>query len=209
MYRPHHFREDRLDILHRFMEQHLLATLVTTESGRPEANHIPVLLDRTRSTRGVLLGHIARGNPLWSNSEHNREVLVLFHGSDAYVSPSSYPTKQTDGRVVPTWNYAVVHVRGTIRWFDDRDQLHRVVCALTDRHESPRTRPWSVTDAPASYIDRMLKAIIGFEIEITDLEGKFKASQNKSAADRDGVRASLMNTQGPTQLDELVRDPRS
>ena len=208
MYLPNHFREGDLEVLRTFIERHPLATLVTAVNNRPEANHVPVLLDRSRGRIGVLVGHIARANPLWRTIAEGGEVLVLFHGADAYVSPSSYPSKQTDARVVPTWNYAVVHARGHIRWFGDHDRLQPLVSTLTNRHETARATPWALTDAPKSYIDGMLKAIVGFEIELTDVAGKFKASQNKSAADRAGVRAELTAAHDATQLDELVRDPR-
>lgn len=133
-------------------------------------------------------------------------MLVVFHGADAYVSPSSYPSKREDGKVVPTWNYAVVHARGRIRFFEDDARLHALVSKLTDHFEGPRPEPWSVADAPEDYVRAMLRAIVGFEIEITDLVGKFKASQNRSAEDRAGVR-SAMGAAGVGKLDELVRDP--
>jgi transcriptional regulator len=207
MYCPNHFREDRLEALHGFIARHPLATLVTSVDARPDANHVPVLLDRARGTFGALRGHVARANPVWRTIADNSEVLVLFHGADAYVSPSSYPSKRTDGRVVPTWNYAVVHARGHIRWIHHHDRLHEVVRTLTDEHEAARDAPWAVTDAPASYIDGMLKAIVGFEIELTELEGKIKASQNKSDIDRAGVRTALHDTHDPEAVDELVRAP--
>lgn len=208
MYRPNHFRDDRIEVLQEFIVRHPLATLVTAADGRPEANHLPVLLDRTRGASGTLRGHVARANPLWRTTADDTDVLVLFHGADAYVSPSHYPSKHVDGRVVPTWNYAVVHVRGRIRWHHDRDRLLQLVSALTDEHEAARAAPWAVADAPASYVEAMLKAIVGFDIEITGLQGKFKASQNKSDADRAGIRDALAGPQATADLDELVRPPR-
>ena len=208
MYCPRHFREERIETLLEFVMRHPLATLVTLADGRPDANHVPVLLDRTRGAMGSLCGHVARANPLWRTTSDDSEVLVLFHGAEAYVSPSSYPSKQVDGRVVPTWNYAVVHARGRIRWYHDRARLQQLVSALTDRHEAAQRAPWAVGDAPASYLEAMLKAIVGFEIELCGLDGKFKASQNKTEADRDGIRAALAADRGPVELDELVRSPR-
>jgi transcriptional regulator len=205
MYAPAHYREDEPARLYPFIERHPFATLVTTAGGRPEANHVPVLLDRSRGTLGVLQGHVARANPVWKSGES--DVLAIFHGADAYVSPSAYPAKQVDGRVVPTWNYAVVHARGRIRWFDDPPSLHRLVSALTLRHESSRSAPWAVSDAPVAYVEAMLRGIVGFEVEIVELAGKFKASQNKPATDRAGVRAELTASVDAAQLDELVRDP--
>jgi transcriptional regulator len=166
-----------------------------------------MLLDRSRGSLGTLTGHVARANPFWRRPGDGAEVLVIFHGAEAYVSPSTYPSKRTDGRVVPTWNHAVVHARGRIRFFDDRDRLHALVSGLTDRHEMPRLEPWAVTDAPAEYIDAMLKAIVGFEIEIAELTGKFKSSQNRSYADRAGVRAELRLARDGAEVEDLVRDP--
>lgn len=208
MYCPQHFREDRTEALLEFVARHPLATLVTLADGRPEANHVPVLLDRTRGEAGTLAGHVARANPLWRTTADDSEVLVLFHGAEAYVSPSSYPSKHDDGRVVPTWNYAVVHARGRIRWFHDAGRLHRLVSSLTDRQEAARAAPWAVSDAPAGYVEAMLKAIVGFEIELSELQGKFKASQNKSDADRAGVRDALAPHVDAPGLDELIRPPR-
>ena len=142
----------------------------------------------TPGRNGTLQGHVARANPLWRSVAEGAEVLVVFRGADAYISPSSYPSKRTDGKVVPTWNYSVVHARGTIRFFDDEARLHALVSNLTDRFERDRPEPWAVSDAPADYVRAMLRAIVGFEIEITELVGKFKASQNRSAEDRAGVR---------------------
>jgi transcriptional regulator len=206
MYLPRHFREERLDHLHAFIERHPLAALITSTDGRPDANHMPLLLVRQPDRLGTLRGHVARGNPLWRTTAEGSEVLVLFGGADAYVSPSWYATKRATGKVVPTWNYAVVHVRGRIRFFDDPEWLHTLVSSLTDRFEKPRPEPWAVTDAPTDYIQAQLRAIVGLEIEILDITGKFKASQNRPDADRDGVAAGLRET-GEAGLDELVRDP--
>jgi transcriptional regulator len=209
MYLPDQFRENRVEILHAFIERHPLGTLVASVGGRPEANHVPMLLDRTGGALGTLAGHVARANPVWRNVADATEVLVVFGGADAYVSPSSYPSKKTDGRVVPTWNYAVAHVHGRIRFFDDQGRLHALVSALTGRHEAGQPEPWAVTDAPEAYIDAMLRAIVGFEIEIAEISGKFKASQNRPDADRAGVRSRLREGRGEADLDELVREPAS
>lgn len=209
MYRPAHFREERLDVLHGFIERHPLGALVTLVSGRPEVDHVPMLLDRDAGQWGRLRGHVARANPVVRQTPDGTPVLAVFAGADAYVSPSAYPSKQVDGRVVPTWNYSVVHARGPIRWFDDPDRLHDLVSALTDRHESGRTEPWAVDDAPDDYVDAMVRAIVGFEIDVGTLEGKFKASQNRAAGDREGVRRQLGDGRARSELDELVRDPPS
>lgn len=209
MYVPAHFREERREVLQGFVERHPLGALVTLAAGRPEVDHVPMLLDRGAGRCGRLRGHVARANPVVRHTPDGAEVLVVFGGADAYVSPSAYPSKRVDGRVVPTWNYAVVHARGPLRWFDDRDRLHALVSALTDRHEAGRPEPWAVTDAPADYVEAMLRAIVGFEIDIEVLEGKFKASQNRAEADREGVRRQLAAAQAPDDLDELVRSPSS
>ena len=194
-------------MLHGFIECHPLGALVTVASGRPEGDHVPMQLDREAGPCGRLRGHVARANPVVRATPDGAPVLVVFAGADAYVSPSAYPSKRVDGRVVPTWNYAVVHARGPIRWFDDRDRLHALVSVLTDRHESGTQEPWAVADAPADYIDAMVRAIVGFEIEVESLEGKFKASQNRAEADRDGVRRQLSGERAPDDIEELVRVP--
>jgi transcriptional regulator len=206
MYLPPHFRERRTEVLHEFIERHPLGMLVTSVNGAPVADHVPMLLVRDQGANGTLQGHVARANPLWRTTADGAEVLVVFHGADAYVSPSSYPSKHVDGKVVPTWNYAVVHAHGRIRFFEDEARLHALVSKLTDHFERPRSKPWSVADAPEDYVRAMVRAIVGFEIEITDLAGKFKASQNRSAEDRAGVRGG-MGAAGVGELDELVRDP--
>ena len=207
MYLPHHFRERRLEVLHAFIERHPLGVLVTAVDGAPVADHVPMLLAREQGPHGTLRGHVARANTLWRTTTDGAEVLVVFHGADAYVSPAWYPSKQTDGKVVPTWNYSVVHARGRIRFFDDEARLHALVSSLTDHFERARPEPWSIADAPADYVRAMLRAIVGFEIEVSDLAGKFKASQNRPAEDRAAVRDALDAAEG-NELDELVRDPR-
>jgi transcriptional regulator len=206
MYLPSHFSERRLDVLHEFIGRHPLGMLVTTADGVPVANHVPMLLVRDQGPSGTLHGHVARANALWRTTVGGAAVLVVFHGADAYVSPSSYPSKKVDGKVVPTWNYAVVHARGRIHFFEDEARLHALVSRLTDNFERLRPDPWGVADAPADYVRATLRAIVGFEIEITDLVGKFKASQNRSAEDRLGVRNTLGAAEAG-ELDELVRDP--
>jgi transcriptional regulator len=206
MYLPRHFRESNIEVLHEFIERHPLGMLVGVVDGTPVADHLPMLLARDSGTSGTLQGHVARANPLWRNAANGSEALVVFHGEDAYISPSSYPSKRTDGKVVPTWNYSVVHARGTIRFFDDEARLHALVSNLTDHFERDRPEPWAVSDAPADYVRAMLRAIVGFEIEVTEIVGKFKASQNRSAGDRDGVRETL-GAAGVGALAELVRDP--
>jgi transcriptional regulator len=199
MYVPNHFREDRPDVLLDAMRRIGFATLVTAGEGGIEANHLPLLLD---AQARVLRGHFARANPVWRNL--GAEALAIFLGPHAYVSPGWYPSKAETGKAVPTWNYITVHARGPITLFQDADWLRAHVAALSDMHEAGRAQPWALTDAPASYIDGLLRAIVGFEIAITQLEGKWKLSQNRSQADRDGVRAGLL-ADGDDSRAELSR----
>jgi transcriptional regulator len=183
MYTPTHFREERSDVLLDFIRAHPLATVVThTADGALDANHIPVLV----MDENTLRGHVARGNAIWKAPDP--QALAIFTAHDYYVSPSLYPSKQEHGRVVPTWNYSAVHVHGRLSFFDDRDRLRDIVDQLTRVHEALSEHPWAVTDAPAEYIDGLLGAIIGFDLKISRIEGKFKQSQNRSVADREAVR---------------------
>jgi len=191
MYKPSHFDETRLPVLHALMQRHPLAALVANTPAGLEANHIPLLLDGTRGPFGTLRGHVARANTLWSVVAPGAEILAIFQGANHYVSPTWYPSKQQHGKVVPTWNYAVVHARGAIEWFHDAAWLRGLVEVTTARHEAQQPRPWQVSDAPDPYIGQMLGAIVGFEIAIRELSGKWKVSQNRDAADRAGVSAAL------------------
>ena len=209
MYRPAHFREDDPDTLAAFIDAYPLATVVAAPPAGLIANHLPLLRIRTPAGETVLRGHIARANDLWKLVPAQSPILAIFTGVDRYVSPSWYPTKVTTGEVVPTWNYSVVHAHGTIRFIDDGQWLRSLVEALTDRNEAGRAAPWSVSDAPDNYIARMLRAIVGFEIPVERLEGKFKASQNRTEGERRGV-ASGREADGipESTRDELVRPPK-
>lgn len=210
MYDVPAFRENRTEILHALMRAHPLATLViAADDGVPEANHLPLLLDAEPRPLGTLRGHVARANPLWRQVGAGRDVLAVFHGPQSYVTPSWYATKRETGAVVPTWNYAVVHARCRLAVHDDREWLRDLVARLTERHENDRPQPWSVTDAPADYIERMLGAIVGIELRITGLQGKWKASQNRPQADRDGVAAGLdaIGSDAAREMAGLVRGP--
>lgn len=191
MYQPAAFAEERVEVLHTLIRAHPFATLITCAAGVPEANHLPLLIDPQPTPHGTLRGHVARANPLWQEEHAGREALVIFQGAQAYVTPSWYATKRETGKVVPTWNYAVVHVRGPLIIHDDPVWLRDLVSKLTARQEAPLPQPWGITDAPPDYIEQMLKAIVGIEIPITRIEGKWKVSQNRSAADRAGVVAGL------------------
>jgi transcriptional regulator len=191
MFVPTDFAETRTPVLHELIRRRPLAAVITTTAGGLEANHIPLLLEPHVGTLGLLRGHVARANPIWRDTPNGSAALALFQGPQHYISPSWYPAKREHGRVVPTWNYAVVHARGAIEWFDASDELRALLDALVDEHERGRDAPWQITDAPADFIDRMVGRIVGFRIAITELTGKWKLSQNRSAADRAGVAAGL------------------
>jgi transcriptional regulator len=190
MYLPADFKETRLPVLHALMSAHPLATLVAVTAEGLAANHIPLLPDASGEST-VLRGHIARANPLWQQLADGSEVLAIFHGPEHYISPRWYPAKREHGQVVPTWNYAVVHARGALTWHQDESWLRGLIEALTRRHESRFAEPWKVSDAPPEYLRRMLGAIVGFDIQVRELTGKWKASQNRSEADVQGVIAGL------------------
>jgi len=191
MYTPSAFKDDDLQSLHAHIENTRLAVLVTQGEHGLQATHAPLLLDPHAGAKGTLYGHIARGNKQWHDLESGAEVLVVFPGADAYVSPGFYPSKAENPRTVPTWNYVAVHAWSTPRVIHEAPALLDIVRRLSDRHEQGRERPWSVDDAPADYLDGMLKAIVGFELPIERLQCNRKLSQNRSAVDREGVRSGL------------------
>jgi len=192
MYTPSHFEESRRSALHTLIRAHPLATLVTQSPAGINAEHIPLLLLDSEERNGILQGHVARANPLWENISNGSEVLAIFQGPNRYISPKWYPSKKEHGKVVPTWNYLVVHARGNIRWTQDPSWLRAHLDAATRTHEGS-DRPWRVSDAPSDFIQRMLAAIVGFELTISELRGKWKLSQNRSEEDRLGVIAGLKN----------------
>ena len=207
MYLPAHFAESRAEVLHALIRSHPLGLLVTQNGdGSIAANDIPFVLDASDDgSPGVLRAHVARANPLWRTARGDVESLVVFQGPQGYVSPAWYPGKAGHGKVVPTWNYVVVQARGALRAIDDRGWLRAVVTRLTDRHEGPRPAPWALTDAPADYVDTMLGAIVGIEMPVTSLVGKWKVSQNRPAADREGVAQGLDREHGDPALAAAVR----
>ena len=200
MYQPPHFKEERLEIQHALIRAHPFGLLISIGPEGLEANGIPFLLDATVAPLGRLRAHVARANGQWRNLDGQR-VLMVFQGPQAYVSPSLYETKRETGKVVPTWNYAMVQARGIARVHEERDWLHTQVNALTKTHEQGRGQPWAVSDAPASYLESQLKGIVGMEIIIDALEGKWKVSQNRPEADRRGVAAGLDRA----EMADLVR----
>ncbi|HUB48785.1 MAG TPA: FMN-binding negative transcriptional regulator [Acetobacteraceae bacterium] len=189
MYLPPAFRQDRTDVLHDAIRKSGLATLVTLTPDGLIASHVPLLLDPEPAPYGTLIGHLARPNGQARGAIG--DALAIFLGPDAYITPSWYETKRETGKVVPTWNYVAIHAAGPITFFDDPDRLLDVVTRLTERHEDSRAVPWAVSDAPPDFVQGMLRGIVGFSIEITRLEGKWKMSQNRPATDRAGVIAGL------------------
>ena len=196
MYLPVHFQEDRVDVLHALIRNHPLGMLVTMTADGLEANHIPFMVDHGPGPLGTLRGHVARANPVWKDFSREVEAMVVFQGPDSYVTPSWYASKQEHGKVVPTWNYAVVHAYGAIKVVDGAEWMRPFLERLTDRHEAPRAAPWKVGDAPADYLQTTMRAVVGIEIPISKLMGKWKVSQNRSKADREGVAAGLNEMQG-------------
>jgi len=178
------------------MREYPLATVVMVTQDGLEANHIPLHLVAASAGMplGVLQGHVARANPLWKTAQTEANALVIFQGPQAYVSPAWYPSKAEHGKVVPTWNYVAVHARGRLVVRDDPDWLRNFLNGFVATHESKVKSLWTMDDAPADYIDKMLTAIVGFEIQITSLTGKWKVSQNRPASDRSGVASALNHT---------------
>ena len=205
MYVPRYFVEDRVEVLHAAIREADLTTLVTTGTGELYVSHLPMLLEPEPGPLGRLMGHLARANSQWKSTPNGSTALAVIVGPSGYVSPSWYATKRETGRVVPTWDYVAVHAHGTVRFFDEREQLLELVTRLTDRHEHTRAAPWKVRDAPLDYLDSLLKNIVGVELTITRLEGQWKASQNKSEADRRGVEEGLRE-EGNGAMADLVRE---
>jgi transcriptional regulator len=199
MYLPSHFAAKGDEALAALIDAHPLAQVVHRGGdGELDADPVPLLFDATTRT---LRGHVARANPLWRVAA-GQPVLAVFTGTDAYVSPNWYPIKAATHKAVPTWNYLVVHAHGTLQVHDDADWLRAFLTQLTARHEASQPRPWSLADAPEDYLRQMLRAIVGIEIPVARLAGKFKASQNRSAADREGVARGLGD-----RAAALVADP--
>lgn len=210
MYMPEQFREDRAEVLHAFIARHPLGTLVATGPDGLIANHIPMLWRAQPGGAGILGGHVARANPIWKLLAPGSPVLVIFTGAIHYITPSWYPAKKVDGKVVPTWNYSVVHAEGAIRFLTGAPEALTKVRELTEHQEGARASPWAVTDAPGDYLEANLKHIVPFEITVTRLTGKFKASQHRSADERVAVAAAL-RAEGLTaqEIAELVREPKA
>jgi transcriptional regulator len=197
MYIPASHAEHRAEVLYAFLDAHPFAVLVTASAEGLVATHLPIVLDQTRGPHGTLEGHIARANAQHRQLSVTSEALVIFSGPNAYITPTWYPSKAAHGKVVPTWNYVAVHAYGVLRFREDDEFLRRHLAQLTRRHEEGREKPWAVADAPADYLAQQRRAIVGVELEITRLEGKWKMSQNRSAEDIDGVVAGLSSSASP------------
>ncbi len=203
MYLPKHFEISDPALLHAVVRDCPLATWATVADGEPVVNHVPFMLDATRGEQGTLVGHVARANPVWRAPAAS---VLVFQGSDAYVSPSWYPAKHEHGKVVPTWNYIVVHAHGMPQVIEDRAALLQIVSRLTRVHEFGQLQPWAVGDAPGDYIEQMLGAIVGIEIPVQRWVGKFKLSQNHAAPNRLGVIAGLQQRDPAHPLAALMQE---
>lgn len=205
MFQPSYFKQTDKQLMLKFIQDHPLATLVSLSSNGLLGNHIPMLVTE-REGAYFLQGHVARANNIWQDIDRDTNVLAIFHGPDAYISPSWYPSKKTDPKTVPTWNYVAVHVSGSISFFQNKSWLKGHLKNLSDTHEKRVNESWQLSDAPEDYIDTMLKAIVGIEITIKDIKGNTKMSQNHPQANRDGVVAGL-STLGETEAVNWVENP--
>lgn len=191
MYSPKKFEHNDNESMLEFMRAHPFASLVCNNLNGLNAEHIPFWVRTNDESKTVLCAHIAKANPLWQELQNGAAVLVLFQGTNSYISPNWYPSKKNDSRVVPTWNYTAVHARGSIQFIHDSQWLLSLLNDLTDSHEQNQEQPWKVSDAPTGFIEKQLPAIVGIEIEVNDLLGKFKLSQNQSVENRQGVKSGL------------------
>jgi transcriptional regulator len=192
MYLPRHFEETRTEVLHGLIRERPFGALVVLTEQGLDVEHVPFLVDASPAPLGVLRAHVARANPVWQQARADVDALAIFQGPHGYITPSWYPSKQETGKVVPTWNYVVVHAHGALRFIEDRAWLRAHVEQQAARHEAARATPWRLSDAPADYVEKMLGAIVGLELTVTRVIGKWKVSQNRTEADREGVVAGLI-----------------
>ncbi len=207
MYLPKHFAQHDRQQLIALMRERPLATLITITPDGPGADLIPLEFHADEGEQGTLRGHVARANPLWQRA--GTTALAVFTGPEAYISPGWYASKKEHGKVVPTWNYTMVQARGELRAVEDAPWLHALVNRLTDHHEATQATPWHVSDAPSDYVQQMLRAIVGIEIPLASLVGKWKVGQNGSAADREGTARGLVAAQADEMaaLVQLAKPP--
>ncbi|NYF89514.1 FMN-binding negative transcriptional regulator [Tunturiibacter empetritectus] len=208
MYIPRANEEQRVPVLHSLMRAEPLAALVTLSSSGLVASHIPMVLEEGGSPLGVLRGHVSRANSQWRDLEASVEALAIFSGPQHYISPTWYPGKVEHGREVPTWNYVVVHAYGSLKVMDDKSWMRAHLERLTNENEAETAMPWKVSDAPEEFIETMMKGIVGLELPIGRLEGKWKVSQNRTVRDREGVLEGLSkeSTPGSLMMKRLVED---
>lgn len=199
MYPPHAFQEHRPDVLQAFIAAHSFGVLVVQNTQGPDAYHLPFFIDE----KGILHAHVARSNPVWRKSGGHEHVLVIFQGGDGYVSPNWYPSKHEHHKQVPTWNYQAVHARGRLIVRDDETYIRKLLARLTQKHESSQEKPWKITDAPQDYIDAMVKAVVGIEIEVAALTGIMKLGQNKSLSDMTYAGENMMR-QGDVAIGQAM-----
>jgi transcriptional regulator len=200
VYIPKFNLETRPDVIHNLIETHPLATLVTMGTSGLIATHLPLVLHRSEGPNGTLRGHISRANPQWRELNSTVEALAIFTGPEHYITPNWYPEKAEDGKVVPTWNYAVVHAYGPITLIEDPAWLLTHLNSLVTQHESTFPQPWKISDAPEDYIASQLRGIIGIELPIHRLEGKWKVSQNKSEPTLRSIERGLEELDTPESL---------
>jgi len=207
MYIPKIYEESRVPVLHEFLESYPFASLITMGASGLFASHIPMVLEKDGSELGRLKCHVSRANAQWRDFSPEVEALAIFQGTHHYISPTWYVEKQETGKVVPTWNYEVVHAYGKLQAIQDHDWLMAHLNRLTNIHEVASPEPWHVGDAPEDYIDTMAKGIVGLEFSIIRLEGKWKVSQNRDQRDREGILKALdqLNTESSRSMKELVR----
>ncbi|MBT6274921.1 MAG: FMN-binding negative transcriptional regulator [Chromatiales bacterium] len=192
MYIPQHFEETRVDVMHALMRSHPFATLVTGAGGALDIHHLPTVVDTSTEPLGTLCAHVARANPVWKTLD-GAQATIVFQGAQAYISPNWYPSKHAHGKAVPTWNYAIVHARVNAHAIQDGDWLLQHLTNLTDQQEASQAQPWKLSDAPEGFIDKMRQAVVGLQLDIVELNGKWKTSQNRPKPDRLGVVAGLLD----------------
>jgi transcriptional regulator len=207
MYIPKMYEENRVPVLHEFLESNPFASLITMTASGLFASHIPMVLERDGSELGRLKCHVSRANHQWKEFSREIEALAIFKGADHYITPTWYVEKQETGKVVPTWNYEVVHVYGKLQVMQDHDTLMAHLNSLTNIHEAASPEPWKVSDAPEDYIETMAKGIVGLEFSISRLEGKWKVSQNRHERDYEGILKGLdeLNTEASKAMKKLVQ----
>ncbi len=206
MYTPKHFEQPSIEAMHEHVRAYPLATLITLGAEGLCANHIPMHLSESPQPYGLLSGHVPRSNPVWREASNQVEAIVIFQGPNAYITPSWYASKKETGKVVPTWNYTVVHAHGHIRVIDDAQWLRAHLETITNQHEASHAHPWAVADAPNDFTEKLLGSLVGIEISISKLVGKWKVSQNRPEQDRAGVVAGLrsLGVSDTSQMAELV-----